>query len=1376
MLHTWRTARIFISSTFRDMQAERDHLVRFVFPSLREALLPRRIHLVDVDLRWGVTSEQDALQACLNIVDECRPHFLCMLGGRYGWIPPGQTTSITQQEIQYGALDRPDERAHHLFFFREPAATQAMVEATPGAYREAAGSEAEKLLTQLKAAVSQAGYAPFIYPCRWDTAQNRLVDLEIFGQQVYDGLLASIEQAYETEISHPSDEFAEEDEAIEVFVETRTAGYVVGERRAVLDALHAHALGEEVEGSSALCLIGAPGSGKSALLSFFYTELLRRLQDQPTLAFPPILIAHMVGASPASTDARLMLRRICSLLKSSAHLEDPIPDSYDDLRAACRDYLRLAAERGHRIIILIDAINQLDPLTNIPPHRWLPDDLPPSVRWIVTTLPDDGLDLLRRRAQPPREYILEPLSEADSNTIIDRFLERYNKQFEVTQRTALLAKMDAGKPLYLQVALEELRTLGTYEEIGQRIESLPGETQALFRWILQRLEADPGFRDEADVPLGKTLVSRYFAFLAVGRYGMAQRELVDLVAPGDALGNVAALQRLVRPYLVASGSYLHFFHGQFRAAVEAAYLDDEQARMQVHRQLADYFAGHADPSGGWQASPPRAISEMTYHLLQCRALSRLERLFANADFLAGFCVGVNARSAAQGQVRYDGVLELLAQLRAAIQLEALPHEGGQPSTFRALFNLLSARSSLLRGFPHMLKREICNYYPAGAFASPFDQALLDSSQPETGLQLATRPPAAEASGHSADVTALAAAPVGQLFITGAGDGSVGCWGVGEDRPRWLHHAHKGWVTCVALSPDGKWAVSTSDDGGVYLWDTDLGVRESRLILQENRIAPWHNATYCAFVDADEVIAEVMGLGYRINLRDESVIWSDKRLGTGSGSRRGRLLDYAPAARRLAVTDQNDIENTYEVVIFDVDSRAELMRIARPATLHNLALSAEGDRLFVTDRQGRSAAYEVPSGREIGSVVLERPLRRVCRAFSGPLVYGTDNSGRFIRIQLEPPLRVDASAPVTAFADPEVSSMISLADDRTLVVGHNLGRIELFDAENGRLTQTWAAGLSLLSGAIFPSGDEAIGVSGYQVAAEDRRGTGIVFVRGDGSIQTVEATPHNQSITGAAVVGSDRAFTVDTNGNAVLWERRKPIQTHPFPNAQFTACAGHQDSGMGIGATQDEQIIAWDGQQEEMFTLHSTEYAFRAGITAVAAEGSPRAVIATYNNGLVSYQREAAHWVGPEERAHTLAGSAVALDPQGVYAADGNINGELRLWRCQEAQILNHYALHEGSISALSFAPNGTTLYSAGADRCVYGIDTTTEQVIFATLLPSAAVALRAIQDGLLVLTAAAELYHFTAGHESAVDDVHSEGGLWEKLRGWFGRAQTDRKD
>jgi hypothetical protein len=45
-----RTVRIFIGSNFRDLQAERDQLVRYVFPHFREELPRRRKHLANVDL------------------------------------------------------------------------------------------------------------------------------------------------------------------------------------------------------------------------------------------------------------------------------------------------------------------------------------------------------------------------------------------------------------------------------------------------------------------------------------------------------------------------------------------------------------------------------------------------------------------------------------------------------------------------------------------------------------------------------------------------------------------------------------------------------------------------------------------------------------------------------------------------------------------------------------------------------------------------------------------------------------------------------------------------------------------------------------------------------------------------------------------------------------------------------------------------------------------------------------------------------------------------------------------------------------------------------------------------------------------------------
>jgi len=87
----WKTVNIFISSTFNDMHAERDYLVKYVFPELAEWCEKRRIRLVDIDLRWGVTSEEShnnhALRKCLENIDDTNRFFLCLIGQRRGWVP-----------------------------------------------------------------------------------------------------------------------------------------------------------------------------------------------------------------------------------------------------------------------------------------------------------------------------------------------------------------------------------------------------------------------------------------------------------------------------------------------------------------------------------------------------------------------------------------------------------------------------------------------------------------------------------------------------------------------------------------------------------------------------------------------------------------------------------------------------------------------------------------------------------------------------------------------------------------------------------------------------------------------------------------------------------------------------------------------------------------------------------------------------------------------------------------------------------------------------------------------------------------------------------------------------------------------------------------
>jgi hypothetical protein len=79
-----------MSSTFRDMQAERDHLVTVVFPELHERIEELGLEFFDVDLRWGVPAEDasgktaQSWKCWRQWIDRTEPFFVCILGQHYG--------------------------------------------------------------------------------------------------------------------------------------------------------------------------------------------------------------------------------------------------------------------------------------------------------------------------------------------------------------------------------------------------------------------------------------------------------------------------------------------------------------------------------------------------------------------------------------------------------------------------------------------------------------------------------------------------------------------------------------------------------------------------------------------------------------------------------------------------------------------------------------------------------------------------------------------------------------------------------------------------------------------------------------------------------------------------------------------------------------------------------------------------------------------------------------------------------------------------------------------------------------------------------------------------------------------------------------------
>lgn len=118
---------ILISSTFNDMQAERDIIHQKVVPRLRRVAAGFGESVRLLDLRWGVNTEsmseetaaQKVLDVCLDEIDRCDGYMVCLLGQRYGWIPDySKVTSVKNHHIRNPQSVSPSWKSS-MGFFRE---------------------------------------------------------------------------------------------------------------------------------------------------------------------------------------------------------------------------------------------------------------------------------------------------------------------------------------------------------------------------------------------------------------------------------------------------------------------------------------------------------------------------------------------------------------------------------------------------------------------------------------------------------------------------------------------------------------------------------------------------------------------------------------------------------------------------------------------------------------------------------------------------------------------------------------------------------------------------------------------------------------------------------------------------------------------------------------------------------------------------------------------------------------------------------------------------------------------------------------------------------------------------------------------------------
>lgn len=241
-----------------------------------------------------------------------------------------------------------------------------------------------------------------------------------------------------------------------------------------------------------LFVTGESGAGKSALIA----ECARQCRQR----FPEAVIVPLfIGAAPGSTDLATAVRSLCESLRRASNIDDEVSADPDKLNIQLQNFLaRAAAIRT--VILFVDALNQLDPANRSHELNWLPFYVPEGARVIVSTLDGDCLAAILRRVSTDREVPVAALRRPEREALVREQLALRSKHLTDAQLDRLVddrEKRDAGLPLYLLVAVEELSLCGDRDTVDRRLNDLPATVGAVRSGAATTPARPHGRRDRA---------------------------------------------------------------------------------------------------------------------------------------------------------------------------------------------------------------------------------------------------------------------------------------------------------------------------------------------------------------------------------------------------------------------------------------------------------------------------------------------------------------------------------------------------------------------------------------------------------------------------------------------------------------------------------------------------------------------------------------------------------------------------------------------------------------------------------------------------------------------------------------------------------------
>jgi len=599
--------------------------------------------------------------------------------------------SATHQEVENGALRVEDADQHVFGFFRSITNLDEVKKALPdksakdfldtdknGTFDASAH---DKLTATKKSLEDKLGTGNiFPYEVQWKNNTITTDHLDTLCKDVLHSLSAVIRK--EAEKAEHIDELDKEVDAHTAFGVDR-ARFFIGRVR-ILDDIKKYI---KTRSTHPLVVYGESGSGKSALMA----QAAEQVQNDNPQA---VYITRFIGATPPSSDIRSLLESICrQISRIYGADEENIPTDYNELTKELPKRLALAtAEKP--LIIFLDALDQLSKTHNAKTLNWLPADIPEQVNLIlsaVSVLPDGSQESCYQalRQKLPQESLLEitPMPADEGEELLNIWLEKdAHRTLQPQQRQHLLDNFKQnGKPLYLKFAYEEAQRWKSYTPETETTLSpdIPGIIQDLFT----RLSSEKNH--------GAMLVSRSLGYIAAGKNGLSEDELIDVLSedkeffqdflnrafhkPPENRLPVIVWSRLyfdLEPYLIeisADGTTLMtFYHPTtFGNQVKEKYLS-EKHKTQRHKQLAEYFEKQDLYSFQKKQKTPnlRKLSELPFQQSKGEMWDEVYETLTDFEFLEAKCTHSSVTSTRMGKKTkkiYGGVYELLEDYRRSLE-------------------------------------------------------------------------------------------------------------------------------------------------------------------------------------------------------------------------------------------------------------------------------------------------------------------------------------------------------------------------------------------------------------------------------------------------------------------------------------------------------------------------------------------------------------------------------------------------------------------------------------------------------------------------------------------------------------------------------------